>query len=51
MSIEGCRAGPTQKNIRCLRGRLDGRAEDHQETVTLHKDGRRVTMETGIKTI
>jgi hypothetical protein len=50
MSIEGRRVGLTQTNIRCLRRRLDGWAEDHQETVIL-KDGRRVTVETGIKTI
>ena len=35
-----------------LRRRLGGRAdEDNQETVILHKDGRRVMVETGIKTI
>jgi hypothetical protein len=50
MSIEGRRVGLTQTNTRCLRRRLDGWAEDHQETVIL-KDGRRVTVETGIKTI
>jgi PAS domain-containing protein len=33
-----------------LRRRLDVRAEDHQETVIPHKDGRRVTVKTGIKT-